>query len=631
MQLKEVGMVDRCKCLLVGRMFAVGLVIVGVAAAPSFSSASEGASEDPAVVAVDRTMLGVKSPSALEMPEELLNWPNMEPPGARGPARSLAADPHETVIFEPATGKETILPSIQSIEGTEPMMIDGFVGLAPNDDQGESVIGDDDRTLITSVTTFPWRSVVKLYVEAADGSNWICSGEMIDAFHVMTAGHCAYLHDNGGWAAAIRVVPGMDQSYWPYSYAWSNLTRTYTGWTVDENRDHDWAVLRLDRNVGGFTGWMGRITAATGNAIYTETMNVAGYPGDLDGGQRMYYDADAGSLSTDFRHYYWADTAGGMSGGPVWRYVSPDRWIMTVHAYGNGGSGNSGPRLNQNKYDQINTWLGEDTPPTDYADLVDDGNASSGFSPSTVTRDVTGYSAWNDTRNSGTASSGTFDVDFYASTNTIISTGDYFIGRAAVSSISPFSFANVSLTGTFPQAIPAGTYNVGWILDADGEVPEFLENNNTAVTSGLITVLDPCSLDAHEPNGSSGTANPISLNTSQTHSICLEGDEDWMQFVLSEELEVTIATTGPTASDTVVYLYNSSVVQIGYDDDGGPGLYSLLTGVYPAGTYYIRVIEYASNDYIPSYNVALSAAASPVIFADGFERGTTSAWSSSVP
>ncbi len=255
----------------------------------------------------------------------------------------------------------------------------------------KSVIGADGRVLITSVTTFPWRSVVKLYVRAADNTNWICSGEMIDAFHVMTAGHCAYLHDHGGWAASIRVVPGMDQTYWPYNYAWSNLTRTYTGWTVDEDWNHDWAVLRLDRNVGSFTGWMGRITAATGNAIYTETMNVAGYPGDLDGGARMYFDSDAGSTSTDNKHWYWADTAGGMSGGPVWRYVNPNRYIMTVHAYGADASGNSGTRLNQNKYDMINTWLGLDTPPTDLADLVDDGNAYSGFSPSTVTRDVTGY------------------------------------------------------------------------------------------------------------------------------------------------------------------------------------------------------------------------------------------------
>ncbi len=230
----------------------------------------------------------------------------------------------------------------------------------------------------------------------------------------------------------------------------------------------------------------------------------------------------------------------------------------------------------------------------------------------------------------GTASSGSFYVDFYASTNTIISTSDYLIGRRSVGSIGPFTDVDVSLTGTFPRTIPAGTYNVGWIIDADSQVAEFDESNNTAVTSGQITVLDPCSLDVYEPNNSSGAADPISLNTSQNHSICLEGDEDWLRFVLSEESLVTIATSGPTASDTVVYLYDSSLTLVGFDDDGGPGLYSLLTDAYPAGTYYIRVIEYGSNYYIPSYSVALNAVPA-LIFENGFETGNTNGWTTAVP
>jgi V8-like Glu-specific endopeptidase len=602
------------------RVVVVGALLL-IAHAGGF--AAEPTAEDPAVVDQDRVPLGTKVPSALQMPEELRNWPNLEPPGARGESRLLAEDPTQTVAYDPLTGTEVVVTYPWS--PGEPGTVEGFEGLYSMVDAGESIIGADDRTLVTSVTTFPWSTVVKLYITASDGANGICSGEMIDAFHVMTAGHCAFLHDHGGWASSIRIVPGMDQTYWPYNYAWATNFRSYTGWTVDENHQHDWAVLTLDRNVGSFTGWMGRWTGDPSHSWYTGTLNVAGYPGDLDGGERMYYDSDTGRTADEFNHWYYMDTADGMSGAPVWVYSSGNRYITTVHAYGNDGSGsNHGTRLNQNKYDMINTWLGQDTPPTDRADLVDDGATWSGFSPSTVTRDVTSFTAWNDTRNVGTASSGSFYVDFYASTNPIISTGDRFIGRTLVSSISPFSFADVSWNGTFPQAIPAGAYYVGWILDASSVVTEFDEANNTAVATGTVTVLDPCSLDAYEPDNTPGTASPFTVNTTQTHSMCLEGDVDWVIFYLAEESTLSVATSGATG-DTVLELQDSGFNVVGFDDDGGPGLFSLITGVYAAGTYYARAWEFSNDDYILSYNLTVSAVATG-IFSDGFESGNTSAW-----
>lgn len=609
-----------------GLGIAAGLIVATALLASGTAMGSEPESEDPAVVVVDRSGLLYKSGSAMEMPEYLRNWSTLEPPGARGPSRNLAEDPLEQVIFNPLTGEETILPSIPRLDDGQERMVDGFVGSAASTAQTKSVIGADDRVVITNVTTFPWNTVVKLYINATDGATGICSGMMIDAFHVLTAGHCVYLWDHGGWADAIRLVPGMDQGYWPYNYAWGVNFRSYTGWTVDENHEHDWAMITLDRNVGNFTGAMGRWTAASSHSWYTGTLNLAGYPGDLSYGERMYFDADVGRTTNEYNHWYYMDSAGGMSGGPVWVYDNGNRYITTIHAYGDDGSGsNHGTRLNQEKFDTINTWVGLDTPPTDRADLVDDGDTYSGFTPTTVTRDVTSYSAWNDTRNVGTAASGGFYIDFYASTNTVISTSDYLISRKYVASISALNEVDVSQAGTFPQSVAAGTYYVGWILDANGDVTEFDETNNTAYTTGQITVLDPCSPDTHEPNNTAASANHIAINSVQNHSLCLEGDVDFVWFYIGEESTLTLGTDGPNGGDTVIELFNSSLVSVGFNDDGGPGQFSLITGVYPAGVYRLGVNEFGDNDYIQSYSISIDAV-STVIFADGFESGNTSAW-----
>ena len=88
--------------------------------------------------------------------------------------------------------------------------------------------------------------MVKLYITAGDATTWIGSGAIIDKFHVLTAGHNVYSHDNGGRALSVEVIPGMDGTYEPFGSAMVTDMRSYTGWTQDEMAEHDWAVLTLD-------------------------------------------------------------------------------------------------------------------------------------------------------------------------------------------------------------------------------------------------------------------------------------------------------------------------------------------------------------------------------------------------
>jgi V8-like Glu-specific endopeptidase len=223
----------------------------------------------------------------------------------------------------------------------------------------------DDRVRINDTSNYPWSTISKLYITAADSTQFIGSGAIIDEFHVLTCGHCVYLHGYGGWASEVKVVPGKFGPTEPFGHAFATYLRTYPEWTGSAMPQHDWAVITLDRAIGNLTGWMGRKTAAPSDPIYLGTLHTAGYPGDLDFGEYMYYDSDVGELADNFNHWFWMDTAAGQSGGPIWEEVNGSYYILTINAYEyeNGTYANFGTRLNQDKFDQINVWLAEDTIP----------------------------------------------------------------------------------------------------------------------------------------------------------------------------------------------------------------------------------------------------------------------------
>jgi len=80
-------------------------------------------------------------------------------------------------------------------------------------------------------------------------------------------------------------------------------------------------------------------------------------------------------------------------------------------------------------------------------------------------------------------------VDFYASVDTQITESDYGLGRVTVVPCLNGS-ALVTLRGTLPTGIPAGTYHVGWMIDPQNVENETNEGNNTAYNgSSLLTVV----------------------------------------------------------------------------------------------------------------------------------------------
>lgn len=116
--------------------------------------------------------------------------------------------------------------------------------------------------------------------------------------------------------------------------------------------------------------------------------------------------------------------------------------------------------------------------------------------------------------------------------------------------------------------------------------------------------------DSYEPDNIYSQANWIYDGSPQNHSIVPADDLDWVKFSLSEESEVVIETSG-SSGDTRMWLYDSSLIQIDYDDDDGPGLFSRIdrecgVDALPAGTYYVKIDELGNNNEIQSYDITLT-------------------------
>ncbi|MFH1679594.1 MAG: PPC domain-containing protein [Candidatus Eisenbacteria bacterium] len=116
-----------------------------------------------------------------------------------------------------------------------------------------------------------------------------------------------------------------------------------------------------------------------------------------------------------------------------------------------------------------------------------------------------------------------------------------------------------------------------------------------------------------EDNGTFATADPIECGDVFHAAISPGGDNDYIVFsITTAGTVITFGTDADGATpigDTKIYLYNSAQTQVGYDDDSGPGYYSLITYTAPAaGTYYGRIIGYTAS-YTGTYKAFVNCQA----------------------
>jgi V8-like Glu-specific endopeptidase len=222
-----------------------------------------------------------------------------------------------------------------------------------------AVIGPDQRVKIANTHQYPWRAIASLLITAQDGTRYIGTAWFVSPRLLLTAGHNVYMHDEGGWAKSIQVIPGRNGANRPYGAVTISTYRSTVGWTRDKKSGYDYGALLLPAAspLGATVGWFGY--EARGDAdLRGMTVNVAGYPGDK-GGSTMWWMADAIGNVRPLSINYALDTYGGQSGAPAFMYL-PDRGRIGVgvHTYG-APTGNSATRITNAVLRNVNAWKAE--------------------------------------------------------------------------------------------------------------------------------------------------------------------------------------------------------------------------------------------------------------------------------
>ena len=268
------------------------------------------------------------------------------------------------------------------------------------------------------ITEYPLSTAVRLYISWPSGGGQ-CSGILIDAKHVLTAGHCVYDIDNDEWATSMEVSPAYDDGPNEF-FGTSDIGAkiSWSGWVENDNFEHDLAVVELTRPVGSLAGWCG-FGYNNSNAYFTgNTFHNYSYPGESPyDGETMYYRNGNYDAPQQFilyhNNYSWGGQSG--SGAPDGDQIAYSALSHTT--FNDLQTGHT--RITSTKFTDIQNFIAENTPDeTDFVAMK--AEASHEVIAPGEWLDFMNFFLYN---NSAEAFTGNINVDYYLSTDDYIGAG----------------------------------------------------------------------------------------------------------------------------------------------------------------------------------------------------------------
>ncbi|MGH8477840.1 MAG: trypsin-like serine peptidase [Methylococcales bacterium] len=223
----------------------------------------------------------------------------------------------------------------------------------------ETVIGSDARyRILPKASGYPERAIGLLIFNQGD-SSFICTGWLINANTVATAGHCVHQGNGGSFSSNVVFYPGRDAASSPFGSCSARTLFTVNGWATDGNEQFDYGAVKLNCNVGNTTGWFGFFSQTA--SLVGLPVQVSGYPGDKPFGTQWSGSGDV-QISEARKTRYMIDTAGGQSGGPVFETDRVGDFCggpcaNTIHTYGLSNGRNSGTRIDEAVFNNLIAWI----------------------------------------------------------------------------------------------------------------------------------------------------------------------------------------------------------------------------------------------------------------------------------
>jgi V8-like Glu-specific endopeptidase len=219
----------------------------------------------------------------------------------------------------------------------------------------EVIIGNDDRVRINNTTETPWQRICALRITFPTGAVYRGTGFFVGPRAVVTAGHCVYLHNQGGWAKSVEVIPAANGGQRPVGSAVSSNLRSVNGWVNARKPECDYGCIVVPagsfggRSLGSFG-----FGAFSASEISARTAVMAGYPGDKPFAE-LWGMARKIKTVNDKTLVYDIDSMGGQSGAPVYIKRNGQRYVIGIHNYG-ASSGNSATRITPAVYARLDSW-----------------------------------------------------------------------------------------------------------------------------------------------------------------------------------------------------------------------------------------------------------------------------------
>lgn len=128
---------------------------------------------------------------------------------------------------------------------------------------------------VTDTAANLYRWLCRLEITAGAGAVWLGTGWFISPGVVVTAGHCVFIHNHGGWVRSIAIHVAQNGATAARSIAATQFAIT-RGWTETRRSAHDYGVIFAPGGDQSHFGY--RVIADT---ILTDALaNLSGYPQD---------------------------------------------------------------------------------------------------------------------------------------------------------------------------------------------------------------------------------------------------------------------------------------------------------------------------------------------------------------